>query len=1240
MNLQAIINPVRVVMYRLAIALGVCAGLAATNVHAATTTVSYDLGAAGSGTFFAGDSVTPWIAQGNLPVGSILRAVSINATLENNPGGNWASDLNVLVDGFLQIGSDGGAIDWANGQDGDVGATVIDTKTAGVDFPATIDLNAAGLFLRNTWGDGTWSGSVTVTYDIAGTVVIPDIPKAADITTFGLSGMAADINETAITLRLPFGTDVTNLAPTFTMSDGATCDHASGSGYDFSNPQHYVVTSADNLTVKDYIVTVVVEAQWPWINVNFDTETRTGLVGPAGGGPTGTAATTWNQCIATGWPSASNLLDASGISTPVGFTCSASNLGTWSDPALTMLTSGAFSVSNSPVDLVINNLTPGRKYVLYLASYYPFESGGRSLFSTNNQTSTGGTQIGDNGGANGKSYRWARGVNYVRFDNLVPDAANRITITMNADSATDKRAYLSGFQLIEDPMDANCPYAKWLDRLGLTAGPNLDLALDADPDGDLYANMQEYLMGLNPTVPNQRTGVMLVDFWSGIPGFTVPDLIASNKFYHEADMVTFKPVSDLKFDACYMGSRSRGYIMPPVTGDYTFWISARTSAELWLSSDLIKGKYAKQRIAQIGTDLGDGQGINPQEPNLWDRFASQQSVAIHLEAGNAYFVEIDHKGGSLSDSSVSIAWACNGGNRQVVPDEAVMSYVKTPDDPYDIFLPEWWCVKYGLDPTDNGAIDRVRQGERGDYDRDGLMNRIEYLLGTDPTNPDTNGNGVSDGDEYNALAANPLATNSITDTFVNDVALSNYIDSSIGWSMTSGGLLANRFRGAVTWNFSVPSDGFWLLRLNAELMGSTFGNEEVPMVVSVDGKTVDRHRVLFGPSRRGTLQSLTQWLTAGTHQVTILVDNMFARRTVRIVALKIYAPANATALLAQANRILPNAGTYRTSPAFIEGYARDLTGATVNGVPVANGTGNGHWYANVPLAASSFPQPYLVHFEQNWETNGTLAWQATNVMDGESLTIRQGDALLVGAWISGSGTGSATITLPSGEARTLTGTDTFVLPFADAGTFTVTGTVQNSQNQALTATLTVKVVAAPSFPLGIIDALDTGIRTLSLAAAPEVALDSQPDLCRLLVTRDDQQDVTVAVLPNQPVAMGIAGRLLPGGPILAVQQINVIGVSDAEQNDLTSTGASGIIGYKIYNAPLTVTNLPEGGLVYVTINRGGVMFLDGSMQKAIQPSDLTNDWMNLQFLFPIGSGGGFCHSLVVYGRNGDCLGSR
>jgi hypothetical protein len=62
---------------------------------------------------------------------------------------------------------------------------------------------------------------------------------------------------------VPYGTDVTALAPTFTLSTGATCTvggvaTVSGETRNFTNPVPYVVTSSDSLITNVYTVTVTV----------------------------------------------------------------------------------------------------------------------------------------------------------------------------------------------------------------------------------------------------------------------------------------------------------------------------------------------------------------------------------------------------------------------------------------------------------------------------------------------------------------------------------------------------------------------------------------------------------------------------------------------------------------------------------------------------------------------------------------------------------------------------------------------------------------------------------------------------------------------------------------------------------------------------------------------------------------------------------------------------------------------
>jgi uncharacterized repeat protein (TIGR01451 family) len=64
-------------------------------------------------------------------------------------------------------------------------------------------------------------------------------------------------------------------------------------------------------------------------------------------------------------------------------------------------------------------------------------------------------------------------------------------------------------------------------------------------------------------------------------------------------------------------------------------------------------------------------------------------------------------------------------------------------------IPDDWKVAHGLDPNDpNVALE--------DPDHDGLTNLEEYQHGTDPHNPDTDGDGLSDGDEVHVYHTNPL----------------------------------------------------------------------------------------------------------------------------------------------------------------------------------------------------------------------------------------------------------------------------------------------------------------------------------------------------------------------------------------------------------------------------------------------------------------------------------------------------
>lgn len=167
----------------MALALAVLALAGAGPLARADVTVTRNLGASGSGTFFEGGTFAPW-SLGALPAGSFLKKVVINATLDSSNNQNYASELTLLVDptpavpgGDFTLAIGNGAvfsatnsITWSNGNNL-APSTVSDTKNAPADFPATLDLSTAGVFLGNGYVDGiisgsggTWSGSISLTY--------------------------------------------------------------------------------------------------------------------------------------------------------------------------------------------------------------------------------------------------------------------------------------------------------------------------------------------------------------------------------------------------------------------------------------------------------------------------------------------------------------------------------------------------------------------------------------------------------------------------------------------------------------------------------------------------------------------------------------------------------------------------------------------------------------------------------------------------------------------------------------------------------------------------------------------------------------------------------------------------------------------------------------------------------------------------------------------------------------------
>ncbi|MVT12082.1 T9SS type A sorting domain-containing protein [Chitinophaga tropicalis] len=151
------------------------------------------------------------------------------------------------------------------------------------------------------------------------------------------------------------------------------------------------------------------------------------------------------------------------------------------------------------------------------------------------------------------------------------------------------------------------------------------------------------------------TGSILRESWTGIGG-TVIGSLTSNASYPNnptgRDQIT--SLEGPTNWADNYGTRIRGYIHPPVSGSYTFWIAGDDNADLYLSTT--DNPANSSRIAYV-----NGWTTSRQ----WNKYSTQQSAAISLVAGQKYYIEVLHKEGGGGDN-VAVSWQGPGISQQVI----------------------------------------------------------------------------------------------------------------------------------------------------------------------------------------------------------------------------------------------------------------------------------------------------------------------------------------------------------------------------------------------------------------------------------------------------------------------------------------------------------------------------------------------------------------------------------------------
>ena len=141
------------------------------------------------------------------------------------------------------------------------------------------------------------------------------------------------------------------------------------------------------------------------------------------------------------------------------------------------------------------------------------------------------------------------------------------------------------------------------------------------------------------------TGVIRREFWLDVPKGGIPALTKHADYPAKPTgtglLTRFE--SPVNWKEAF-GTRISGYIHPPQTGDYVFWMAADDHGELWLSPTEDPGK--KARIISM----------NRWTPTrVWEKYPEQKSKLVRLEAGKRYYIEALHTE-DTSDDCLAVGW--------------------------------------------------------------------------------------------------------------------------------------------------------------------------------------------------------------------------------------------------------------------------------------------------------------------------------------------------------------------------------------------------------------------------------------------------------------------------------------------------------------------------------------------------------------------------------------------------------
>lgn len=168
------------------------------------------------------------------------------------------------------------------------------------------------------------------------------------------------------------------------------------------------------------------------------------------------------------------------------------------------------------------------------------------------------------------------------------------------------------------------------------------------------------------------TGYITFEKWLSITGTTVASLTSNANYPNSPSSSTTLTSFEIPLNSANnYGSRVSGYLCPPATGNYTFWIAGDDAAQLWLSTNNLAAN--KVLIAYTNRYTSSRQ---------WNKYSTQKSAVKYLVQGNTYYIEALHKEGTGNDN-MAVGWL-KPGQTGTSPSQVIPGSVLSPRTPLKI----------------------------------------------------------------------------------------------------------------------------------------------------------------------------------------------------------------------------------------------------------------------------------------------------------------------------------------------------------------------------------------------------------------------------------------------------------------------------------------------------------------------------------------------------------------------------